>query len=75
MRKSPASTINAHEAIPESYTGHSRAEAVGVALKAFYSHQSEVAKCRAITRLTKTLADNNKMLNEALVQVVGILQK
>lgn len=84
MRKTSKSNINAHErallkvihdAIPENYTGHSRANAVGLALQSFYAHQSELAKCRAIARLTKTLADNNKMLNEALVQVVDILKK
>ncbi len=53
------------ENVPEDYTGHSRAQAIGIALKAYYEHQSVLAKCRAVNALAKQLSRQIDFLEES----------
>jgi hypothetical protein len=60
--------------VDEAGTGHSRAEAIGVALKAYYEHQSVKAKCRAVNSLAKAVTRNAEIMATALKEL-GELSK
>ena len=59
-----------HATIPENYTGHSRAQAVGKSVEARYAFLSEKARCAEISKLTKVLAENQKSFDKVIQGVL-----